>query len=83
MSKKIITLFALEKLWAEHLKKETGKIYAVDYPIELTPAYVSYCRRTWGAWDQWKNKRIEQLAKMGMLETHAIDYYESQDPIRP
>ena len=83
MPKKVITLHDLEKLWAEHLKKETGKLYAPEHPIELSPAYKSYCRRSWGAWETCRDKRIEQLAKMGMLDDYIIDYYESTDPIRP
>jgi hypothetical protein len=83
MFKKTIDLFTLEKLWAEHLEKETGKIIRPEHPMELNPGYGSYCRRSWGAWDLQKEKRTNQLAKMNMLEDYQIDFYLTAEPIRP
>jgi len=83
MDKKVITLFDLETLWAEHLHKEDGKVHTPEYPMELNPAYHSFCRRSWSAWTLQKEKRLYQLATLDMLETVLIDYYIETQPIRP
>jgi hypothetical protein len=83
MDKKVITLFDLEKLWAEYLQTQDGKVHTIEHPMELSPAYISYCRRSWSAWTTQKEKRIYQLATLDMLETVLIDYYIETKPIRP
>ena len=78
-----ITLLELEKLWSKHLSALDGKLHVVQHPMELSPAYPSYCRRNWTAWQENKQRRMQQLAELDMIETHLIDYYEDNDPITP
>ena len=62
---------------------DTGKLKVREHPMELTPAYNSYCRRQWGAWERQKEKRMNQLQELGIAETHEIDYYLNTHAIRP
>ena len=62
------------------IDKQTGK--SPSEPIELQPAWGSYCRRTMGAWERQKQFRLEQLDAMDMLDTHEIDYYVVTQPIK-
>lgn len=50
---------------------------------ESTPAWGSYCKRTWGAWARQYQYRLEQLDALDMLDTHEIDYYLKTEPIHP
>ena len=81
--KQVITLFELERMLEDKFKEETGKIKVREHPMELAPAYASYCRRHWGAWEIQKEKRILQLHELGIADTHEIDYYINQISIRP
>jgi hypothetical protein len=50
---------------------------------EASPAWGSYCKRTWGAWERHKQFRLEELDALDMLETYEIDYYLKTNPINP
>jgi hypothetical protein len=81
MSKTVITLYQLNELWQEHVYKETGKRIPLEIPMELAPAYASWCRRQPTAWHNQKEKRIQQMILMDIIDTHVIDYYEKTEPI--
>ena len=83
MGKKVITLFELENLYAQLMLKEGNSKYVEEYPMELSPAYSSYCRRSWTAWTKQKEKRISQLAQLDLLDKVLIDYYIKTKPITP
>lgn len=83
MSKKVITLHELEILWSEFQQSKNGITIKPEYPFELLPAYSSYCRRSWTVWTLQKEKRINQLAQMDLLDSVLIDYYINTKPIRP
>jgi hypothetical protein len=77
--KKIITLHQLEKLWHAHI----GGTGLPNHPMELSPAYRSFCKRNWTAWHDQRRRRYEQLDDLDMLDTHDIDYYIETKPILP
>lgn len=77
--KKIITLFQLEKLWHAH----TGASGQPHHPMELSPAYRSFCKRSWTAWHDQRRRRYEQLIELDIFETHDIDFYINEKPILP
>ena len=81
MSKTVITLYQFNELWQEHVFKETGKRIPLEIPMELAPAYASWCRRQPTAWHNQKEKRIQQMILMDIIDTHLIDYYETTEPI--
>ena len=68
------------KEFQEMIDKQTDQQLSI--PIELQPAWGSYCRRTLGAWERQKQFRLEQLDAFDMLDTHEIDYYAVTQPIR-
>ena len=76
MSKTVITLYQFNQLWQDHVFKETGKRIPLETPLELAPAYASWCRRQPTAWHNQKEKRIQQMMLMDITHTHVIDYYE-------
>ena len=82
-NKTIITLHQLEELFAKHLEKETGRVVRPEFPRELAPAYFKWCKRNWGAWEQQRDIRRQQLAILEISETHEIDFYIKSAPIRP
>lgn len=76
---KVIDLFELEKLVAKKLTEETGRIHAPEFPIELAPAYRSYCRKAPTAWTAQQQKRLAQLDQLELLHTTVIDFYQKFD----
>jgi len=81
--KKTIGLFELDRKYRQAIQDDTGVVLPKEYPIELTPAWRSYCRSNWTAFADAKQRRLEQLAYLDMVETHVIDYYEETKPILP
>jgi hypothetical protein len=79
----VITLKDLEDLWAKWLYEQTGTPQKAEYPQELTPAWIPYCKSHWGAYESMLEKREKQLKMMGMDKTHQIDWYANRKPVRP
>jgi hypothetical protein len=82
-SKALITLYELEARWAEFLTKETGRLHKPEFPRELAPAYLSWCKRNWGSWESQERLRRQQMAALELIDTHQIDFYVNAQPIRP
>jgi hypothetical protein len=78
----VIDLETVEKLWAQYTTQITGKTIRPDPAMELSPGWALYCSRVY-MWDRQRLMRIQQLKKLGLAETHTIDYYENQKAIRP
>jgi hypothetical protein len=78
----VIDLETVEKLWADYTSQITGKTIRPDPAMELSPGWALYCTRV-HMWDRQRQMRIQQLVKLGLAETHTIDYYENQKAIRP
>lgn len=81
--KKTITLFELDRKYRQAILDDTGVVLPKEFPWELAPAFRSYCRSNWGAFEQARQMRLQQLAYLDMVETHVIDYYEETKPILP
>jgi hypothetical protein len=77
MTKQIITLHELEQMIAKAKSEFEGKPYKPDYPKELTPAWIPYCNKTWGAFAFQFKHRETQMGVLGILETHEIDFYKN------
>ena len=82
-AKRIITLVELESLYAKYQEEKTGKIVRPETPMELSPAWNSYCKNNWIAFQKGKERRQYQLVELDMIETHEIDYYVNTKPITP
>lgn len=82
-TKTVITLQDLENLWAKWMYDQTGIPQKAEYPQELTPAWIPYCKSHWGAYDSMLDKREKQLNMMGMSDTHQIDWYVNRKPVNP
>jgi hypothetical protein len=82
MTKKtIITLYQLNELWRDYVFEKHGNKIPLEVPMELTPMYPSYCRSKPTAWYNQQQKRKQQMILLEIIDTHAIDYYETTQQI--
>lgn len=79
----ILTLEELEKLIAEKESIEKGISVKPAFPKEKVPAWIPYCKNNYTAFHQQYQKRLHQLAWLGLSQTHAIDYYQNTKAINP
>jgi hypothetical protein len=81
--KTVITLEQLETMVAAKLSEESGRHVKPQQPIELSPAWGSYCKSKWGVWGRQLDYRTQQLIMLDIIDTHVIDYYENTEMILP
>jgi hypothetical protein len=77
-TKTIINLFELQEMYQKKFEIEK-----MDYPMELAPAWNSYCRKYLGVWRRQKLIRMSQMEELGIADTHEIDYYMVTSEISP
>jgi hypothetical protein len=67
----LISLKEFHQMWENHIQTSLK-----TEPVELTPNYANYCRKSPYFWHQNHELRKLQLDELDMLETHEIDYYQ-------